>query len=104
MVSKNQDKDGNLMMKIEGSLSAYDVGDLKNRLLTGLTNYQGIVFDINGVTDCDTLGVQLLLSAQKTADKLNKTFHITGYSQSIQDAVTGVGLKAEDFLCFSKEA
>ncbi|EIM63860.1 MAG: STAS domain-containing protein [Desulfobacter postgatei] len=104
MVSKNQDKDGNLVMKIEGSLSAYDVGELKNRLLTGLTNYQGIVFDINGVTDCDTLGVQLLLSAKKTADKLNKTFHITGYSQSIQDAVTGVGLKAEDFLCFSKEA
>ncbi|WP_289023329.1 STAS domain-containing protein [Desulfobacter postgatei] len=104
MVSKNQDKDGNLVMKIEGSLSAYDVGELRNRLLTGLTNYQGIVFDINGVTDCDTLGVQLLLSAKKTADKLNKTFHITGYSQSIQDAVTGVGLKAEDFLCFSKEA
>jgi anti-anti-sigma regulatory factor len=104
MVSKNQDKDGNLVMKIEGSLSAYDVGELRNRLLTGLTNYQGIVFDINGVTDCDTLGVQLLLSAKKTADKLNKTFHITGYSQSIQDAVTGVGLKAEDFPCFSKEA
>lgn len=104
MASKNQDKNGNLVMKIEGSLSAYDVGELKDRLLKGLTNYQGIVFDINGVTDCDTLGVQLLLSAKKTADKLNKTFNITGYSQSIQDAVTGVGLEAEDFPGFSKEA
>ena len=104
MVSKNQDKDGNLVMEIAGSLSAYDVGELKDRLLTALTNYQGIILDINGVTECDTLGVQLLLSAQKTADKLNKTFHITGYSQSIQDAVTGVGLEAEDFPCFSKEA
>ena len=104
MVSKNQDKDGNLVMKIEGSLSAYDVGDLKDRLLTGLTNYQGIILDINGVTDCDTLGVQLLLSVKKTADKLNKTFNTTGYSQSIQDAITAVGLEAQDFPCFSKEA
>ena len=104
MASKNQDKNGNLVIKIEGSLSAYDVGELKDRLLKGLTNYQGIVFDINGVTDCDTLGVQPLLSAKKTADKLNKTFNITGYSQSIQDAVTGVGLEAEALPGFSKEA
>ena len=104
MASKNQDKDGNLVMKIEGALSAYEVGGLKDRLLAGLTNCQGIIFDINGVTDCDTLGVQLLLSAKKTADKLNKTFNITGYSQSIQDAVTVVGLEVEDFFSFSKEA
>ena len=104
MVSNNQDKDGNLVMKIEGSLSAYEVGDLKNRLLTGFTNYQGIILDVNGVIECDTLGIQLLLSARKTAEKLNKTFNVTGDSQSVQDAVTGVGLYAEDVPCFLKEA
>lgn len=104
MVSENQDKDGNLVMKIEGSLSAYDVGNLKDRLLTGLINHQGIILDISGVTECDTLGIQLLLSARKTAEKLNKTFNVTGGSQAVQDAVTGVGLEMEDFPCFLKEA
>ena len=104
MVSNNQDKDGNWVMKIEGPLSAYEVRGLKDRLLTGFTNYQGIILDVNGVTECDTLGIQLLLSARKTAEKLNKTFNVTGDSQSIQDAVTGVGLDAEDFSCFLKEA
>ena len=104
MVSENQDKDGNLVMKIEGALSAYEVGDLKNRLLTGFTNHQGIILDINGVIECDTLGIQLLLSARKTAEKLDKTFNVTGDSQSVQDAVTGAGLDAEDVLCFLKEA
>lgn len=103
MVSENQDKDGNLVIKIEGSMSAYKVGDLKDRLLTGFTNHQGVILDINGVTECDTLGIQLLLSARKTAEKLNKTFNLTGDSQSVQDMLTRVGLEAEDFPCFLKE-
>lgn len=104
MVSKNQDKDGNLVMKIEGALSAYEVKNLKDRFLTGFTNYQGIIVDINGVTECDTLGLQLLLSARKTAEKLNKTFNVTGDSQPVIDAITAVGLEAENFPSISKEA
>lgn len=103
MVSENQDKDGNLVMKIEGSLSAYKAADLKDCLLTGFTNHQGVILDINGVTECDTLGIQLLLSARKTAEMLNKTFNVTGNSPSVQDMLTGVGLEAEDFPCFLKE-
>jgi len=104
MVSGNQDQDGNLVIKIEGALSAYSVGEFKDRLLAGLTSHQGVILDINGVTKCDTLGIQLLLSAGKTAEKLNKTFNVTGDSRSVQDAVTGVGLEAEHFPCFLKEA
>ena len=94
----------NLVMKIEGTLSAYDVEDLKERLLDGFTNHPGIIMDVKNVTECDTLGLQLLLSAWKTAEKLKKTFDIIGDSQAVQDAVTGVGVDTEDFPCFVKEA
>ncbi|WP_321416149.1 STAS domain-containing protein [uncultured Desulfobacter sp.] len=104
MVSKNYEKDGNLVMRIEGALSAYEVKDLKDSLLTGFANYNGIIVDINGVTECDTLGLQLLLSAGKTAEKLNKTFNITGNSQSILDAIIALGLEAENFHRISEEA
>nr|WP_321404795.1 STAS domain-containing protein [uncultured Desulfobacter sp.] len=104
MVSTNPGDDGNLVMKIEGSLSAYDVGELKDRLLTNISNYQEIVLDISDVTEFDTLGIQLILSAGKTAEKLKKIFKITGDPQPIQDAIIGMGLEAEDFTCFSKEA
>ncbi|WP_035237343.1 STAS domain-containing protein [Desulfobacter vibrioformis] len=103
MISGNQDKNGNLVIKIEGSLSAYNAGDIKDRLLTGFTNHQGVILDINGVTECDTLGIQLLLSARKTAEMLNKTFNVTGDSPSVQDMLTGLGLEAEDFPCVLKE-
>ncbi|WP_020585537.1 STAS domain-containing protein [Desulfobacter curvatus] len=104
MVSKNQDKDGNMVITVGKALSAYEVKELKDRLLAGFTNHQGVILDINGVTECDTLGVQLLLSAGKTAEKLNKTFNVTGDSQSVQDAVSDVGFEAKDFPYFSKEA
>lgn len=103
MTSKGQYKDGTMVVKIEGSLSAYEVGDLKDRLLTALTHYQTIVLDINGVIECDTLGIQLLLSAGKTAEKLDKTLNVIGDSQAVQDAVAGVGLETEYFPCLSKE-
>ena len=104
MVSANPDNDGNLAMKIEGPLSAYEVGDIKERLLKKFSDHQEIVVDISDVTECDALGIQLLLSAGKTAEKLKKIFRITGDAQPIQDAMTGMGLAAEDFPCFSKEA
>lgn len=104
MVSKNQDRDGKLVMKVGQGLSAYEVKDLKDRLLAGFTNHQGLILDVSCVTECDTLGVQLLLSAGKTAEKLNKTFNITGESQSVQEALTAVGFEIKDFPYFSKEA
>jgi anti-anti-sigma regulatory factor len=104
MVPSNPDDDGNLAIKIKGALTAYEVGELKIRLLKKMSNYQEIFLDIHDVTECDTLGIQLLLSAGKTAEKLNKTFRITGDCRPIQDAISGMGLSPEDFPCFSKEA
>jgi len=104
MVSTNPDNEGDLVIQIEGPLSAYEVGDLKDRLLKKFSDHQEIVLDVNNVTECDALGIQLLLSAGKTAEKLKKKFRITGDAQSIQDAITGMGLAAEDFPCFTKEA
>ena len=100
MGSENQDKDGNLVITIEGALSAYEVADLKDRLLDGFTNHPGVVVDVNSVGECDTLGVQLLCSAVKTAEKMKKIFKITGTSHGLSEAVAGVGLDAEDYPVF----
>ncbi len=103
MVSENQDKDGNLVIKIEGALSAYEVGDIKDRLLAGLISHPAVVVDVSSLSECDTLGVQLLCSAVKTAEKLKKIFKISGSSHALSESVAGVGLDAEDFPVFFEE-
>ncbi|WP_022664974.1 STAS domain-containing protein [Desulfospira joergensenii] len=104
MTSPEKDKDGNLVIKIKGSLSAYEVGALKDQMLLGLENENGLILDINGITDCDTLGIQLLYSAGKTAKDLNKTFLLSGTSKVCREAAMGIGLEPEDYLNSLEEA
>ena len=98
MTSLETNSDGNLLIKIEGSLSAYEVGTLKDQMLSGLENAKGLTLNIDGITSCDTLGVQLLYSAGKTARRLNKNFSITGGSEACWEAALAIGLDPADYL------
>lgn len=98
MASTEKDKDGNLVLKIEGALSVYQVAALKDQMLIGLQNENGLTLDIDGITDCDTLGIQLLYSAGKTARILNKNFSISGRSEACWEAALSIGLDPEDYL------
>ena len=98
MTSLETNSDGNRLIKIEGSLSAYEVGALKDQMLNGLENDKGLTLDINGITTCDTLGIQLLYSAGKTARKLNKNFSISGESEVCWEAALAIGLDPQDYL------
>ena len=98
MTSQEHGKDGNLVIKLEGALSAYEVAALKDQMLLGLEKETGLTLDIDGITNCDTLGVQLLYSAGKTARKLNKDFSISGRSEACWEAALAIGLDPEDYL------
>lgn len=104
MDSTNQATDNNLTIEIKGSLSAYQVSDLKEQMLAGLKSHEGLVLNIDGVTECDTLGIQLIYSAGKTARKMNKAFLVTGKSDVCWEAALGIGLEPEDYLNAVEEA
>ena len=98
MASEEQGNGGNRVIKIKGSLSAYEVAALKDQIQLGLENATGLTLDVDGVTNCDTLGVQLLYSAGKTARKLNKPVSISGRSEACWKAALAIGLDPEDYL------
>jgi anti-anti-sigma regulatory factor len=98
------EQNGNIVIRIQGSLSAYRVADLKDKMLSGLNTNDGLILDIDEVTLCDTLGIQLLFSAGKTAIKRNKGFQLTGSSEACREAALAIGLEPEDYLNSLKEA
>lgn len=98
MTSPEQDKNGNLVIQIQGSLSAYEVGALKEKMLSGFENENTVILDIGGITSCDTLGVQLLFAAGKTAKKRNKNFSFSGESKACREAALAIGLDPEAFV------
>lgn len=98
MASAEKDESSKKELILEGSLSAYEVADIKEKILDGLNQYEKLVINIDGVTACDTLGVQLLFSAFKTARSMKKKFLITGNSNVCWEAASGIGLDPEDYI------
>lgn len=91
-------KEGIIQLKLEGALTVYEVADLKDELMTGIGCHDGLIIDIDALTDCDTLGIQLLYSAGKTARGADKTFSLTSGSEACWEAAARIGLEPEEYL------
>ena len=62
-----EDTQGNTRLKIRGALSIYEAAELRQELLARLEDNTDLELDLEGVTECDTAGLQLLWAARKTA-------------------------------------
>lgn len=94
---KNGDNE-NFFIKLEGALSAYEVANIKPKLIDGLEKNSGITIDLQDITECDTLGIQLICSAAKTAKLQNKDFSISTKSELCWTAAQNIGLDLEPYL------
>jgi anti-anti-sigma factor len=97
MSVSREEKEGRIIFKIEDSLSIYEVANLRNEFLECLDAYDRMSLDLNGVTECDSAGIQLLYSAYITARNAGKTFEILHASEQVIKTVTLVGLHADGF-------
>jgi anti-sigma B factor antagonist len=98
MTFTQQDINGKDLIKIEGSLSIYEVSKFRDELITCLETMDEIALDLSGVTDCDTAGVQLLYAARKTTDQGGHPIRIEKASAPVVDALNGAGMNSGDIL------
>ncbi len=96
MAITREDKDGNIALRIEGALSIYEAAALRGEILSCLEEDTGLELDLEGVTECDTAGLQLLWAARKTAAEAKKALHIVNTPQPVLDALQGAGLRSEE--------
>ncbi len=87
-----EDRDGKSFLRLEGPLTVYEVGEMREVLLASMEKDRELVVDIAGINDCDTTGVQLLVSARKKAKKEKKKFFITGNSDAVRNAAERIGV------------
>ena len=98
MTSTEKDKSGNVRIKLEGGLTAYEVSEVKELLQRKLAENRGIILDISDLNNCDTLGIQLICSTGKTAAGTNKHFSLEGESQACREVAQNIGLELETYL------
>jgi anti-anti-sigma factor len=84
---KKTKRKGKHVAKISGNMLISEVTALKEQLLDFLKVGGRLALDLGDVYDCDTAGVQLLLSACKSAEASGKTLTIESVSTKVQEAV-----------------
>jgi len=82
-------------LKLEGNLTIYEVGALRENLLSALKDVNHLEIDMVEISECDTSGLQVLCSAKKTADKEGKRILLEGISKAIEDAMIKTGITHE---------
>ena len=85
------EKDQQITLQLNGSLTYNNLDDLKEAFVTSFDVHSEIILDLNNITECDTAGIQLLWSARKTAEDKNKNFSIKNASESVKDAALRIG-------------
>lgn len=83
------------IMQIGSSLSIYEAGNLRNEFAGHLNGHDSLFIALDSVETCDTAGIQLLLSAQKTAKKAGKDFGVVRPSEVFLSVLKDMGLKPE---------
>lgn len=93
-----QDKKGACIIRHETQLTATEATDLKAVLTEKFENHHDITLEFTGLTDCDTLGVQLLLSANKSAKIRESRFYLKGDIKALQLAAERMGLNFKEYF------
>jgi ABC-type transporter Mla MlaB component len=91
-MAKKKIKDEKLL-KIEGSLSINEALEVHKQIIQAFEGADDISFELTGVTDCDTAGVQLIFSILKSVEESGKNISIPDFPKAVQDAAGRIGLE-----------
>lgn len=78
-------QDGTQRLSIEGEMTIYRATELREQLLPVLASAKNIEIDLSGVTEIDSAGLQLMLSAKLESIVRDTHLSFTGHSKAVQD-------------------
>lgn len=98
MAFQKEETEEGVRLNIEGSLSIYEASALRDELLGCLDTGENVEVALSNVTECDTAGVQLLVSARKAAGSSQRQLLITNIPKSVLDLLHSVGIRQDELL------
>lgn len=98
-----QEKDGNILLKIEGAMTIINAAALREELADCFEQYNSLALDLGNVSECDVTGIQILLAARKSSTESGKPFIVCGTSPPLDDTFSRAGLNIQEFQNSEKE-
>lgn len=85
-------------MKVAGPFTIYEATRYHGELLSCFENKRGVEVDLSEVSDCDAAGIQLLISAGKTAKEKGIGFVMTRPAGVLDETLRRAGFDPEAFF------
>ncbi len=92
-----EEKNGEAIVKVEGAITINEVAELGKRLLECFKANTSLALDLKDVSDCDTSGIQLLVSTNKMVKISKKEFSVIHASECVRTAAGRIGIESINF-------
>ena len=99
MTQKMEDRKGCAVLKIQGPMTINEAKSIRDEMLGCFENYNGLILDLNDLSDLDTAGIQLICSARLTAQEKGKVFKVEGAPMNSMDTLVRAGFNPDAVLC-----
>lgn len=94
-ISRKKSKDTTTLV-FEGDITIYYVAQIKNELFADYEKLTDkIALDLEGVTEIDTAGVQLLLFAKKFFTSVHRSLFVSKSNESVDSVLTVLDVKTQ---------
>lgn len=90
-------KKEDIVIHLSGNLSIYEVGAVRDELLTGLVAGKSVSIDLEQVEEWDVAGLQLLVATQKTASNTGTFLRFDNLPDQLRAALPLLGLDSQFF-------
>ena len=89
-------------MLIEQNMTIYTAAELKPLILAEVRGSESPEFDLAGVSEIDSAGIQLLVMARREARNKGRTLRISGVRPSVSESLCFISLAASTHLRFAE--
>jgi len=86
-----KDAEGGQVITVTGGVGLDEAGAIKALLLDAFGEHDAVTVDLSGVTEVDTCFLQVLVSAQKSAEKRGVRLTLSDTSEELRRAAGRLG-------------
>lgn len=79
--------DGAVHLILDGPMTIYNAGEIKNQLLSSLQHASILELDLSHVGEMDTAGFQLLVMAKRESQRQGHTLRIVAHSPAVREVI-----------------
>lgn len=77
---------------IDGQMNIYAAGDLRKQFIKCIETYRVLEFDLSGVSDLDTSGLQLLIQVKRECNESGKEVRLIAHSPVVVEVFESFGM------------